>query len=113
MGSPFEPMDTMNLKHMTINILFPIILTTAKGVGELQALLVTVAHCGEDRILSYLPEFEAKTEIWLHLLPMVFLLQSLTALLASDDENCLLCSSWFYIITYTRQTSQPCHLCVA
>ena len=36
-------------------------LATAKRVSELQALSHSVAFCGKDRSLSYLPEFVAKT----------------------------------------------------
>ena len=37
-------------------------LATAKRVGELRVLSLVTATQGEDLILSYLPEFVAKTE---------------------------------------------------
>ena len=69
----FEPMGTGDMRHVMMRALFLIALATTKRVGELQTLLATVACPGEDQILSYLPEFVAKTETQLYPLPTEFL----------------------------------------
>lgn len=62
LSPPFELMDTADLKKVTMKTLFLITLATAKRVRELQALSVGVACCSKDWIISYLPEFVAKTD---------------------------------------------------
>ena len=112
---PFEPMDTADLRHVTMKTLFLVALATAKRVGELQALSAVFARRGEDWVLSYLPEFVAKTETQLHPLPTEFLLQNLTAILGPDGEDRLLCPvrALRYYLRRTAGPSRPRHLFVS
>ena len=71
--------------------LFLVVLATAKRVGEIQAFSAHVAVQGEDLLLSYLPEFAAKTESAVNPIAREFCLRSLSAVVGSDDEERLLC----------------------
>lgn len=71
--------------------LFLVSLATAKRGSELQALSRRVSYQGEDIILYSLPEFVAKTECVSNILPREFKLQSLSAVVGSEDEERLLC----------------------
>ena len=85
--APFEPLASASLRHVTMKTLFLVALATAKRVGELQALSATVPKQGDDMLLSYLPEFVAKTETQLRPLPREFLLLGLRSILGQDDEE--------------------------
>ena len=60
-------------------------------MGELHALSRVTATQGEDLILSYLPEFVAKTETGLNPIPREFRLRSLSSVVGREDEERLLC----------------------
>ena len=66
-------------------------LATAKRVGELQALSSIVSFSSDGAVVSYVPEFLAKTESALRPLPHSFLVKSLTDFAAGLDEDLLLC----------------------
>ena len=89
--------------------LFLVSLATAKRVSELQALSGQVVCQGNNMVLSYLPEFIAKTETLSHSLPREFTLTSLTAAVGADDEKRLLCPiqalRWY--LRRTRSESRP------
>ena len=89
--APFEPLRTTSLRDLTKKTLFLVSLATAKRVGELQALSRTVFHQGEDLLVSYLPEFAAKTESASNPLPREFRIKSLAAIVGYSDEERLLC----------------------
>ena len=60
-GPPFEPLASCSLRDLTQKVLFLVSLTTARRVGELQAVSREVSFSGADIFLFYLPEFRAKT----------------------------------------------------
>ena len=66
-------------------------LATAKKVGELSALSMVTTTQGRDLILSYLPEFVAKTEMGLNPIPREFCLRSLSSIVKHEDEERLFC----------------------
>ncbi|XP_045130668.1 uncharacterized protein LOC123515846 [Portunus trituberculatus] len=88
---PFEPLHQASLRDLTKKTLFLVALATAKRVGELHALSQVIASRGEDLILSYLPEFIAKTETPLNPVPREFPLRSLSSVVGREDEERLLC----------------------
>ena len=88
---PFEPLVSSSFRELTKKTLFLLALATAKRVGELQALAHSFVWQGGDAILSYLPEFVAKTETLLNPLPREFRLKSLSGILGNGDEELLLC----------------------
>lgn len=104
---PFEPLRSASFRDLTKKSLFLVSLATAKRVSELQALSRRVASQGEDLLLSYLPEFLAKTERAYNLLPREFRLKSLAPLVGSDDEERLLCPvrALNYILERTKGIS--------
>lgn len=110
--APFEPLDKSSFKHLTQKTLFLVALATAKRVSELQALAVQVAHQGDDLVLTYLPEFVAKTETPANPLPREFTLSSLSASVGSDDEERLLCPvrALHYYLLRTKSRSRPRNL---
>ena len=112
MGAPFEPMATSSCRLLTQKTLFLVALATAKRVGELQALSSHVAFQGCNMVLSYLPDFVAKTETPAHPLPREFLLSSLSEAVGHQDEERLLCPvralRWY--LDRTRNPSRPRHL---
>ena len=61
-GPPFEPLSSCSLWDLTQKVLFLLSPATTHQVGELQALSLQVSSLGDDLFLSYLPEFQAKTE---------------------------------------------------
>ena len=89
--APFEPLRTTAFCNLTKKTLFLVSLATAKRVGELQALSPTVFQQGEDLLVSYLPEFVAKTESASNPLPREFGIKSLAAIVGRSDEKRLLC----------------------
>ena len=89
--APFEPLSSASFRDLTKKTLFLVALATAKRVSELQALTHKVVWQGGDAILSYLPEFVAKTETLLNPLPREFRLKSLSGILGKDEEERLLC----------------------
>ena len=105
-------MDSSPLRLLTQKTLFLVALATAKRVGELQALSALVALQGRDMVLTYLPEFLAKTESPTNPLPREFLLPNLSAAVGRDDEERLLCPvralRWY--LERTRAPSRPRHL---
>ena len=58
----FEPLRVASLRNLTKKVLFLLALATAKRVGELQALSRLVSFVHADACVSYVSEFEAKTE---------------------------------------------------
>ena len=70
---------------------------------------------GDDWILSYLPEFIAKTETSLHPLRRDFVLQSLSGIFGPEDEEKLFCPAralrWY--LHRTEDSSRSHHLFVS
>ena len=89
--APFEPLRSTSFRNLTKKTLFLVSLATAKRVGELQALSRTVVQQGGDLLVSYLPEFVAKTETASNPLPREFRIKSLAAIVGHGDEERLLC----------------------
>ena len=110
--APFEPLDQSSLRLLTQKTVFLVALATAKRVSELQALTAHVAFQGGDMVLSYLPDFVAKTETPTNPLPREFVLISLSDSVGLDDEERLLCPvralRWY--LHRTRSPSRPRHL---
>ena len=90
-SSTLEPLQSISLRSLSKKTLFLISLVTAKRVSELQALSRIVLFSSEGAVVSYVPEFLAKTESALRPLPRSFLVKSLTDFAAGLDENLLLC----------------------
>ena len=90
-GEDFEPLESVSMRSLTVKTLFLVALATAKRVGELQALSVRVANSGRDLVLSYVPEFVAKTESPSNPIPRTFLLKSLADFAANLEDELLLC----------------------
>lgn len=104
---PFEPIGQASIRHLTMKTLFLVALATARRVGELQACSFQIAVQGDDLILSYLPEFAAKTESVSNPVTREFRLRSLSTVVGREDEERLLCPvralKWYR----DRTTSQP------
>ena len=90
-SSSFEPLSATSLRDLTRKTLFLISLTTAKWVGELQALSHRVSFSSSSAGLSYVPEFVAKTESALRPLPRSFEVKSLGDFAAGLPDDLLLC----------------------
>ena len=71
-SSSFEPLSSLSLRSLTKKVLFLVSLTTAKRVGELQALSRVVSFFSSGACLAYVPEFVAKTELALIPFPRSF-----------------------------------------
>ena len=84
--APFEPLESASLRDLTKKVLFLVALATAKRVGELQALSVRVVQSSRDLLLSYSPEFVAKTESESNPIPRSFILKSLSDFAANLDD---------------------------
>ena len=84
---PFEPLQRSSLRDLTKKTLFLVALATAKRVSELQALSFSVATQGQDLLLSYLPEFIAKTESESNPIPREFRLRNLSTFVGRNDEE--------------------------
>ena len=73
----FEPLHQATLRDLTRKTLFLTALASAKRVSELQALSRTVSFSSYAAVVSYVPEFLAKTESAVRPLPRTFAIQSL------------------------------------
>ena len=105
-SSKFEPLQYISLRTLYKKVLFLLSLATAKRVSELQALSSIVSFSSEGAMVSYVPEFLAKTESALQPLPRSFLVKSLTDFAAGLDEDLLLCPVRCLRV-YLQRTS-PC-----
>ena len=91
-GPVFEPLGSCDWRNLTKKTLFLVALATAKRIGELQAISHSVSFQSEDAVLSYLPEFVAKTETLKNPVPRSFKLKSLkVGRKDSAKEDALLC----------------------
>ena len=66
---------------------FLVALATAKHVDELQAIFFQVVTQGGDLVLAYLPEFRAKIETELKLIPRSFPLKPLSGIIGTEEEE--------------------------
>ncbi|MPC97723.1 hypothetical protein E2C01_093052 [Portunus trituberculatus] len=89
--APFEPLRASSFRDLTKKTLFLVSLASAKRVSELQALSYELTQQGKDIILSYLPEFVAKTETSSNPLLREFRIKNLAVAVCPDDEERLLC----------------------
>ena len=87
----FEPLGQVPLRELTKKTLFLVALATAKRVGELQAISKLVSSTENDLFLSYIPEFQAKTENESNPLPRSFRVKSLSNFVGNLTEELLLC----------------------
>ena len=101
----FEPIANASLRDLTRKTLFWVALTTAKRVGELQALSQIVSFSSSPAGLAYVPEFLAKTETAVRPLPRTFEVKSLGDFAAGLSEDLLLCPVRF-LSAYIARTSQ-------
>ena len=91
-GSSFEPLSSCDWRSLTKKTLFLVSLATAKRIGELQAISHSISFQNEDAILSYLPDFVAKTETLKNPVSRSFRLKSLsTGRKVLSKEDSLLC----------------------
>ena len=88
---PFEPLDSITIRHLIQKCLFLIALATAKRVSEIHALSSVVGKQGNDLVLYYMPSFLAKTETADNPLPRSFLLKSLGNFVGNMEEELLVC----------------------
>lgn len=105
-SAPYEPLRVASLEALTKKTLFLLALATARRVGELQALSARIACQGTDVLLSYLPDFIAKTETEANPLPREFRLRSLAAFVGNEDEERLLCPVRA-LRCYLQRTASP------
>ena len=89
--APFEPLRASSFRDLTKKTLFLVSLASAKRISELQALSFRFTQQGRDIILSYLPEFVAKTETSGNPLPREFRVKNLAVAVCPDDVERLLC----------------------
>ena len=89
--APFEPLRLSSTRDLTRKTLFIFALATAQRVGEIQALSHKTSWQGQDLLVSYLPDFIAKTDTETHSTPREFRIKSLSPLVGSEDEERLLC----------------------
>ena len=89
--APFEPIRYANLKEATMKTIFLVALATANRVGELQALSDQVGYARDGSLLlSFSPDFLAKTESDSHPVNREFKIPPLSSL-TDDKEELLLC----------------------
>ena len=89
-GPPFfEPLAEASFRNKTRKALFLLAMTTAKCIGELQALSFSVSHRGDDLVLHYDPFFLAKTESVSKPLPRSVIVQSLADFVGDLPERVL------------------------
>ena len=93
----FEPLASSSLQDLTRKTLFLVALATAKRVWEIQALSRVVSFSSSSAGLSYVPEFQAKTETAVRPLPCSFSIQSLRNFAAGLSEDLLLCRATPYV----------------
>ncbi|MPC58186.1 hypothetical protein E2C01_052181 [Portunus trituberculatus] len=92
--APFEPMRLSSIRDLTRKSLFLLALATAQRVREIQALSHKMSWQGQDQLVSYLPEFIAKTDTDAHSTPWEFRIKSLSTVVGSQDVERLLCPVW-------------------
>ena len=105
---PFEPLSACSLRDLTQKVLFLVSLATACRVGGLQAVSRDVSFSGSD-ILSYLPEFRAKTESSANPLPRSFCVQLLQEFVDDLLEELLLCPTRALRVYLSRVSSLSPH----
>ena len=88
---PYEPMGKADFRALTKKTIFLLALSTAKRLGELQALSASVARNDKDLVVSYLPEFRAKTETESNPLPREYVVKSLSELVGGEEPEKFLC----------------------
>ena len=87
----FEPLHQASLRDLTRKTLFLTALASAKRVGELRALLKSVAFSSSAATVFSVPEFVAKTESAVRPLPRTFTINSLSDFAAGLPDEMLLC----------------------
>ena len=87
MAPPFEPLNEASLRNVTKKTLFLLSLASVKRVGEIQALSSKIARQGIDLVLSFLPEFVAKTESDSNPIPRHFKVKALSDFAAGLEES--------------------------
>ena len=87
-SSTFEPLQSASLRFLSKQTLFLLSLATAKRASELPALSSVVSFSSEDTVVSYVPEFLAKTESALRHLPCSFWLSLLLTLRQDWMKTC-------------------------
>ena len=89
--APFEPLTASNITECTIKTIFLTALATAQRVGELQALSNNIGF-GRDGslLLSYSPDFLAKTETLINQVNRSFKIETLSSI-TNDRQELLLC----------------------
>ena len=90
--TPYEPLKEATVKNVTLKTIFLLALASAKRVSELKGLsdVVSHAHRWTKLVLSFVPEFVAKTQ-----LPGTSLdpieIPAMSQILGDEDEDILLC----------------------
>ena len=85
-------------------------LVTAKRARELQSLSVKASFVGNNIILAYVLEFNAKTESVTNPLLMPLIVKSLTDFVRPSDEECSLClvrALRYYLENKKNVSNQP------
>ena len=88
-GLPFEPLPEASFRNKTRKALFLLAMATAKRIGELQALSLSVSHRGDDQVLHYDLFFLTKTESVSNPLPRSVIVQSLADFVGDLPERVL------------------------
>ena len=87
----FEPLVLKDLRTVTMEVLFLVLLASAKRVSELHALSRVVSTQGNDLVLSYVNSFIAKSETVSNPIPRYFQLKSLWEIAGNMEEEMILC----------------------
>ena len=103
----FEPLESKDLRTLTMKVLFLVSLATAKRVGELHALSRVVSFQGDELVLAYLNSFIAKTESVNNPIPRFFHLKSLREIAGNMEEEMVLCPVRALKIYLKRTSSLP------
>ena len=104
LGSPvFEPLSSLSLRELTKKTVFLLALASARRVSELQAVSKSISIRGNDVALSFLPEFQAKTESEGNPLPRSFLVKSLKDFVGDLEDELHLCPVRA-LLEYVRRT---------
>ena len=110
--APFEPLQQSSIRDLTRKTLFLLALATAQRVSELQALSYKTSLQGDDLVISFLPEFIAKTDTESYQSPRDFRVRCLSNLVGPEEDERLLCPvrAVRHYLHRTCSPSRPRHL---
>ena len=89
----FEPLERISIERLLWKSIFLLALASAKRVGELHALSAEIGFSNStgSLLLSYVPEFMAKTDSATQRVPRSFTIPALEELVGNDEAELRLC----------------------